>query len=100
MAGWAAKTGSVGAGEALAGQLDLGLGFGASGPGRPLDALARLELLVDLEEVLDLQPVELGQVVDVAQVLEPWIARRDAEHLVVAALLVGHPEHPDRAAQH
>ena len=35
--------------------------------------------------------------VDVAQVLRARVLGRDAEHLVVAALLVGHPEHADRA---
>jgi hypothetical protein len=48
--------------------------------------------------VLDLQPVELGHVVDVAQVLQPRVLRRYAQDLVVAALLVGHPEHADGPA--
>ena len=48
--------------------------------------------------MLDLEPVELGDVADVAQVLEARVGRRDAEDLVVAAGLVGHPEHADRAA--
>ena len=78
--------------------LDLGLGLGAADPVGALDGLAGLEVLVDLEEVLDLQPVELRDVVDVAQVLQPRVVGRDAEHLVVAAGLVGHPEHADRAA--
>ena len=81
----------------LPGGLDLALGVGPADPGGALDALARLEVLVDLEEVLDLQPVELGQVVDVAQVLLPRVVAGHAEDLVVAALLVLHPEHADRA---
>jgi hypothetical protein len=63
---------------------------------RALDALARLQLLVDREEVLDLQPVELREMSDVLQVLLPRVVRRDAEDLVVTALLVLHPVHPDR----
>src|SRR5580693_1972249 len=80
------------------GRLDLGLGVPAVGPGPSFDALARFQLLVDQEEVLDLQPVEVGQVVEVAQVFLAWVARGHAQDLVVAALLVGHPEHADRAA--
>jgi hypothetical protein len=38
--------------------------------------------------------------VDVAQVLQPWFVCGDAQQLVVAAALVPHPEHADRAAQH
>src|SRR4051812_40495284 len=83
---------------AAAGLDDLGLRLDAADPGRALDALAGLEVLVDLEEVLDLQAVELAQVVDVAEVLQARIVGRDAEDLVVAALLVGHAEHADRAA--
>src|SRR3712207_7834718 len=41
---------------------------------------------------------ELRHVVDVAQVLQARVRRGDAQDLVVPALLVGHPEHPDRAA--
>ena len=81
---------------ALPGGDDLGLGLDPADPGRALDALARLQVLVDLEEVLDLQPVELAQVVDVAQVLQARVLRGHAEHLVVAALFVRHPEHADR----
>ena len=73
------------------------LGVGAADPLGALDGLAGLEVLVDLEEVLDLQPVELRDVVDVADVLEPRVGRGHAQHLVVAAGLVGHPEHADRA---
>ena len=48
--------------------------------------------------MLDLEAVELGHVVDVADVLHPRVAGGHAQHLVVAAGLVGHAEHPDRAA--
>ena len=75
---------------------DFRLGLVAADPVGALDGLAGLELLVDLEEVLDLEAVELRQVVDVAQVLEPRVGDRHAQHLVVAAGLVGHPVHPDR----
>src|SRR2546423_4683910 len=77
---------------------DLGLRLDPADPARALDALARLEILVDLEEVLDLQPVELRQVVDIAQVLQAGIVGGYAQDLVVAALLVRHPEHTDRPA--
>src|SRR5216683_4514034 len=40
--------------QAAPGRLHLGLGGGAVGPGRALDALARLQLLVAHEEVPDL----------------------------------------------
>src|SRR5690349_3894244 len=76
---------------------DLALGVRAADPQGALDALAGLEVLVDLEEVLDLHPVELGQVVDVTQVLLARVVTGHAEDLVVATLLVLHPEHPDRA---
>jgi len=84
---------------AAAGFLDLGLGLGAADPRSALDTRPGLEILVHLEEVLDLQLVELGDVPDVLQVRQPGIAGRYAEHLVVAALLVPHPEHADRPAQ-
>src|SRR3954470_24887988 len=84
--------------EALVGPLDLGLGVGAADPVGALDRLAGLQVLVDLEEVLDLQAVELGHVVNVTQVLDPRVRRGHAQQLVVAARLVGHPEHADRTA--
>src|SRR3984957_2263900 len=84
--------------QALPRRLDLGLGGDAVGPRRVPHALPRLEFLVDGEEVVDLQPVELRNVLELAQVLLPRVAGRHADDLVVAALLVGHPEHPDRAA--
>src|SRR5580700_8856504 len=84
--------------QAAPGCFDFVLGGGAVGPGRVPDALARLERLVHGEEVVDLQPVELGYVLELAQVLLPRVAGGHADDLVVAALLVGHPEHPDRTA--
>src|SRR5256885_1128790 len=80
------------------GRLDLRLGVRAPHPARALDALPRLQILVDLEEVLDLQAVELADMVDVPQMLQAGILGRHAQHLVVAALLVGHPEHADGTA--
>ena len=88
----------VGGNEPLERRVDLELGLGAADPVGALDGLAGLEVLVDLEEVLDLEAVELRHVVDVADVLHPRVAGRDAEDLVVAALLVGHAEHADGAA--
>ena len=76
----------------------LGLGVVPADPVGALDGLAGLEVLVDLEEVLDLETVELRDVVDVAQVLQTRVLGGHAEDLVVAAGLVGHPEHADRAA--
>src|SRR5580700_1428808 len=84
--------------QAAQGSFYLGFGSGTVGPGLALDALARLELLVDQEKVLDLQPVEPGQVMEVTQVFLTRVARGHAKDLVVAAILVGHPEHADRAA--
>ena len=48
--------------------------------------------------MLDLQPVESRQVLQVTQVFLTRITGRHAEDLVIAALLVTHPEHADRAA--
>ncbi len=84
--------------QAPPGRFDFGLRGDAIGPGRVVDTLAWFQLLVDGEEVVDLEPVELGHVLEFAQLLEPRVAGRDADDLVVAALLVGHPEHADRAA--
>ena len=65
---------------------------------RALDGLAGLQVLVDLEEVLDLQPVELETSSMSCRCAMPRVAGRHAQHLVVAARLVAHPEHADRAA--
>src|SRR5665811_1415557 len=67
-------------------------------PVRALDGLAGLKVFVHLEEVPDLQTVELRHVADVAQVLQAGVGGGHTQHLVVAACLVGHPEHADRAA--
>jgi hypothetical protein len=37
-------------------------------------------------------------VVNIAQMLNARITSRHAEHFVIATGLIGHPEHPDRAA--
>jgi hypothetical protein len=84
--------------RALAGALDLGLRLGAAGPVRALDGLAGLQVLVDLEEVLDLQAVEVRHVVDVLAPGGALVTGRHAQHLVVAAGLVAHAEHAERAA--
>ena len=59
-----------------ASRLDLGLCGFPPCPGRALDGLAWLEVLVDLEEVLDLEPVELRKVAEILQVLEAGIVGR------------------------
>ena len=63
-----------------------------------LDGLAGLEVLVDLEEVLDLQAVELRDVLDVGTPGGALVGAGHAQDLVVAALLVAHAEHAQRAA--
>src|SRR5665648_417355 len=84
--------------RALAGRLDLRLRGGLVDPVGALDGLAGLQILVDLEEVLDLEPVELRHVVDVLAPGRALVAGGHAEHLVVAARLVAHPEHAERTA--
>src|SRR6201986_3340920 len=84
--------------QSLPGCHDLGLGGDTVGPGGVADALAWFQLLVDGEEMMDLETVELGYVLEFAQVTLARVVGRHADDLVVAALLVGHPEHPDRAA--
>ncbi len=64
------------------------------------DGLAGLEVLVGLEEVLDLEAVELADVLELLDVRLARVARGDAEDLVVAAGLVAHVEHADRAGAH
>ena len=46
--------------------------------------------------MLDLQAVELADVLELGDVRHARVAGRHAEHLVVAAGLVGHVEHADR----
>src|SRR6476619_2069204 len=79
--------------RALEALLDLLLGLDDPGPGGAFDRLAGLQVLVDGEEVLDLQQQVLADVPDVAHVVASNIPGGYAEHLVVAARLVGHPEH-------
>ena len=82
--------------EPLDRALHLGLGFFAAHPVGGLDELARLERLVLREEVLDLVQLVLRDVADVLDVVPAVVLGRHAQHLVVAAGLVGHPEHGDR----
>ena len=60
--------------------------------------LAWLEFLVHREEVLNLQLVVGGDVADVLEALHARVGRHNAEHLVVGALLIPHPEHADGPA--
>ena len=55
-----------------------------------------VEVLVDLEEVLDLVAQAGRDVVDVAEPAPARVVERDADHLLVGALLVGHVEDADR----
>ena len=84
--------------QALVGAANLGLGLFATHPVGALDALAGLEVLVDLEEVLDFQAVELRHVVDLGAPGGALVGGGNAQDLVVAALLVAHAEHAERAA--
>jgi hypothetical protein len=63
-------------------------GFLYAGPGRALNRLSRLEILVDLEEMLDLKEHPLPHVREITNVVPPRIGRWDAEHLVVTTRLV------------
>jgi D-alanyl-D-alanine carboxypeptidase/D-alanyl-D-alanine-endopeptidase (penicillin-binding protein 4) len=85
-------------GKTLAAADDLSLGLVATDPGRTLNGLAGLEVLVRLEEVLNLEPLELRHVKDVAEVLAPDVRDGDAKHLLVRALFIRHLEHADGAA--
>ena len=84
--------------QALVGAANLGLGLFAAHPVGALDALAGLEVLVDLEEVLDFQAVELRHVVDLGTPGGALVRGGNAQDLVIAALLVAHAEHAERAA--
>jgi hypothetical protein len=55
-----------------------------------------LEGLVDREEVLDLVQQVRVHVVEISDVRPHGILERHAEDLLVRALLVAHPEQPDR----
>ena len=61
--------------------------------------LVPFEVLVDLEEMLDLVQEGEGHPVDVLDVGPEGIAEGDAQDLLVLALLVRHPEQPDRTDQ-
>src|SRR5215469_18570478 len=87
-----------GPGQSLAADLDLGLGCSDADPGRRLYYLAGLQRLVYLEKMLDLKLVELRDVGYIPQMSHPRISRWHAQYFVVSALLIAHPEHPDRAA--
>src|SRR5215472_4666541 len=87
-----------GVSKALAATLNLGFGLANPDPGGRLNFFAGLQRLVYLEEMLDLKLIKLGDVGDVAQVSHPRVSSRHAEHLVVIALLIAHPEHADRPA--
>ncbi|ETJ20696.1 hypothetical protein Q604_UNBC18390G0002, partial [human gut metagenome] len=63
-----------------------------------LNALARLQVLVDLEEVLDLQAVELADVLDIRTPGGALVRAGHAQDLVIPALLIAHTEHPQGAA--
>ena len=65
-------------------------------PALGLDPLARLEVLVAGEEVLDLLLEGLLHVLELGDVVVALV-RRDAQQLGVAAAVVGHVEHADRA---
>src|SRR5438874_10929223 len=75
--------------------LDLLLRLWAAGPAVHDRRLAGLQGLVDLEEVADLQEPRPGDLVDLGSRL-PDVADGHREDLRVPALLVLHPEHPDR----
>lgn len=77
--------------------LHLGFGIGAAHPVGGLDIFARFQRLVLREEVFDGVQFELRNVADVLDVIPPVVTGRYAQHLVVAAGFVGHPEHADRA---
>src|SRR5690606_13576409 len=75
-------------------------GLGGVAPAVEFDPLALLQVLVVLEEVADaLEPVraDLGDVVDVAVAGEDLV-HRHRQQLLVAAGLVAHAQHADRAA--
>ena len=50
--------------------------------------------------MLDLEPIELVDVLEFLDVALAWVPGGDAEDLVVAAGLVTHVEHADRACTH
>ena len=95
----AAAHGVSSAGASLLAALDLRLGCArAAVPAAHLGRLARLELLVDLEEVRDLEEQRLGHVLELVP-LDAAVGARHHQQLGVRAVLVGHPEHPERTAE-
>src|SRR5262245_32259985 len=86
------------AGQPLPAGHDLRFGRLDAYPGGCLDFLAGLERLVHLKEMLDLELVEIRDVHDVPQVRHPRVRCRNAEHLVIRALLITRPEHADGTA--
>src|SRR5262245_37009495 len=80
--------------------VDLGFGGLTADPVGRLDELAGLEVLVVHEEVLDGLQFERRHVAKVLDVLPARVAGGYAQHLVVAASLVGHLEHGDGADLH
>src|SRR5450755_457400 len=64
-------------------------------PATDLDGLL-LELLADREEVLDLGAQLPGHVLELRVVAPVRVVRRYAQDLVVAAVLIAHPEYADR----
>jgi hypothetical protein len=43
--------------------------------------------------MLDLKAVEFGNMMDIAEVLHSGVTCGDAQHLVITARFIGHPEH-------
>src|SRR6185437_17132293 len=75
---------------------DLAFGVRARAPALDLDVAPVLELLVDREELLDLLAQQQRQVLELFVMVPVGVLQRDADHLVVDALLVAHAEHADR----
>ncbi len=85
--------------EPNSGPFDLGLRRGAPHEIGALDVLTRLEILVVDEEVLDCVEFVAGHIGEVSDVIPAVVTGWNADHLVVAAGVVDHLEHPDRAGQ-
>src|SRR5262249_19479007 len=83
-------------GRRLARDGDAGLRLGAIAEDTCDDRALLVEVLVDLEEVLDLVTELRRDVVDVRQPPPDRVAQRDADDLLVRALLVGHVKDADR----
>src|SRR5581483_2162945 len=83
--------------EALDRPLHLGLGVLTPDPVSRFHVLARLQVLVMNKEVFDRLEFVRRHVVDLLDVVPALVAGRHAQHLVVAAGFIGHPEHADRS---